>query len=249
MRRAAQVGRLRMGRRDRYQASRRWRLYKNVMSLNQLRTNLTYYDTITLNPSVNALTGANVTHQFRINSLFDPDYTGIGHQPMYHDNYTFIYQKYRVISAKIIVKILETKFGGVVPDDVGTGATDIPSTAYRLMLCKDEGTGFPNDIRNAIEEKGSNLKWRYVMPNTNGRPQGLSMTCKVAKLLRCNSNDPDLAGATGGSGVGSNPAREAFFTIGITGIDGVVDPPAVSLGIQIEYRVEYFDRQLIQNQN
>jgi hypothetical protein len=219
------------------------------MSLNQLRTNLVYYDTVTLDPQINALGVANTYHQFRANSLYDPDLSGIGHQPMFHDNYSQLYQKYRVISSKIKVKILETKFGGVIPDDVGTGHTDVPSMAYRLMLCKDEGTDFPNDMRNAIEEKGSNVKWRYVMPNTLGRPQGLTMTCKIAKLLRCSPNDLELAGATGGSGTGGNPQREAIFTIGITGIDGVVNPPAVTLGIHIEYRVEYYDRQLVQLQN
>lgn len=250
MRRAAQVGRLRMGRYGRYQKSRRWRLYKNVLSLNSLRTNLVYYDTITLNPSTNALTNLNgAIWQFRINSCYDPDYTGAGHQPMYHDNYSALFQKYRVIASKISVRILENKIGGVVPNDADAGSTDVPSTSYRLLITKDEGLGFPNDMRNAIEERGSNMKWRYITPQLMGRPQGLSHSCKVAQLLRCASNDPDLAGLTGGIGTGSNPAREAFWTIGIVGVDGVTDPPNVVLGVQISYRIEYFDRQLVQNQN
>lgn len=36
------------------------------------------------------------TREFRMNSLFDPDYTGAGGQPYYHDQYTAFFQRYRV---------------------------------------------------------------------------------------------------------------------------------------------------------
>lgn len=40
-------------------------------------------------------------HLFRCNSCFDPDFTGVGHQPLYYDSYTAIYDQYVVIGAKI----------------------------------------------------------------------------------------------------------------------------------------------------
>lgn len=40
-----------------------------------LKSTLKYAQTITINPSVGGCNG----HSFRINSLFDPDFTGIGH--------------------------------------------------------------------------------------------------------------------------------------------------------------------------
>jgi len=40
---------------------------------------------------------------YRMNSLFDPNFTDVGHQPAYFDQYAAIYSKYRVISSRIKV--------------------------------------------------------------------------------------------------------------------------------------------------
>jgi len=40
---------------------------------------------------------------FRMNSLYDPNFTDTGHQPLYFDQYAAIYAKYRVLSSKIKV--------------------------------------------------------------------------------------------------------------------------------------------------
>lgn len=43
------------------------------------------------------------SHYFRLNSIFDPDKTGIGHQPLYHDQYAPFYNHYRVKKAVVRV--------------------------------------------------------------------------------------------------------------------------------------------------
>lgn len=63
-------------------------------------TVLRYADTIVINP------GATIgQYTFRGNSLFDPDYTGTGHQPMYFDQLAAIYGKYRVYSCTFHVSV------------------------------------------------------------------------------------------------------------------------------------------------
>jgi len=50
--------------------------------------------------TLHALTTAGVaipaSYQFRLNSIFDPDLTGTGHQPLGHDEMATLYQKYTV---------------------------------------------------------------------------------------------------------------------------------------------------------
>jgi len=65
---------------------------------------LRYSQNITLDAS-QALPASYV---FRANSIFDPDYSGIGHQPYGHDTYQRIYQNYRVKKAVITVSSSST---------------------------------------------------------------------------------------------------------------------------------------------
>lgn len=46
--------------------------------------------------------------RFRLNSLYDPDYSGVGHQPRGFDQLTPIYNKYLVLSAKYKIKFWQT---------------------------------------------------------------------------------------------------------------------------------------------
>jgi hypothetical protein len=73
-------------------------------------------------------------YQFKINSLFDPDFTGTGHQPKGFDQLAALYQRYRVYRVKYqidFVSIGNTTPGyyplylGVAPTNSLTGFTSI----------------------------------------------------------------------------------------------------------------------------
>lgn len=66
-------------------------------------TKLNYTDLVTLNYAL-ALT----TYQFRTNSIFDPNLTGTGHQPMGHDQLGNLYNKYRVYGCKYVITFSNT---------------------------------------------------------------------------------------------------------------------------------------------
>lgn len=59
---------------------------------------LRYSDDVVINPTT---PGLGTAHVLRLNSLHDPDYTGIGHQPMGHDEWSNFYQRYHVIGCKV----------------------------------------------------------------------------------------------------------------------------------------------------
>lgn len=54
------------------------------------------------------VTGAATVYVFRLNSIFDPDRTGTGHQPYGHDTLALMYNRYRVNAVKYKVT-----FGGL----------------------------------------------------------------------------------------------------------------------------------------
>jgi len=56
--------------------------------------------------------GAAQIYRFRTNSLFDPDFTGTGHQPTAVDEMARFYQRYAVVSAKIVVTFFPSEEAG-----------------------------------------------------------------------------------------------------------------------------------------
>ena len=88
-------------------------------------TNTTRRMTYSTNTSA---TNNNVTaitiHRYAMNGLFDPDITGVGHQPMGFDQLAEIYKGYRVISAKITAHFVRTDSLGVHPCMVGIASVE-----------------------------------------------------------------------------------------------------------------------------
>jgi len=71
-----------------------------------------YVSTHTLTPSGAALIAS---YQFRGNSLYDPDYTSAGHQPLGFDEYSNLYEHFTVLGSKISI----TAATGGIPVVVG----------------------------------------------------------------------------------------------------------------------------------
>ena len=58
------------------------------------------------------LVGVNV-NLFLLNSLFDPDFTGVGHQPYGFDQITLFYRKYRVNAVKVNIRCFNPSVNGM----------------------------------------------------------------------------------------------------------------------------------------
>lgn len=69
-------------------------------------TKMKYVDFVNLNPSAAGTLGM-VSYSFRT-SIFDPDYTGLGHQPLWHDTYLAMYGSYRVYGIKYSIAFANT---------------------------------------------------------------------------------------------------------------------------------------------
>lgn len=65
------------------------------------------------NENITGLTGAE--YAFRLNSLFDPNFTGTGHQPLYFDQVSAIYDKYQVYRVKVHIEVAGVGSGSVQP--------------------------------------------------------------------------------------------------------------------------------------
>ena len=59
-----------------------------------------YAESVTLTST----TGSFATHFFKANGMYDTNQTGVGHQPMFFDNLTAVYDHWCVVSSKITVR-------------------------------------------------------------------------------------------------------------------------------------------------
>lgn len=102
-----------------------------------LITNLQYCAAVSLTPSAGTPTPVYV---FRLASLFDPDYTSTGTQPYWFDQLAAVYERYKVLGAKITVNFSyeSQTAAGVGPTIVGiqcgeiTGASSADSNVLRM---------------------------------------------------------------------------------------------------------------------
>lgn len=90
-------------RRYRYRKSNARRLVRfggnNTVMPQRALTKLRYMEVIDATPSV-----ALYAYQFKINDLYDPNYTGAGHQPRGFDQLAYFYNMYRVHACKVTVR-------------------------------------------------------------------------------------------------------------------------------------------------
>lgn len=238
-----------MGNRYTYGKRKRFaRLYRNALTGKSQKAALIYNTVIVLDPKPDALgaTGSN-TYQFCANSLYDPDQTSIGHQPMYFDNYMAVYEKYRVNYAVITVTVINHSVNTVINDDATNNPIAQPNYAYKLFISTDVSTGtteFPGFMNNMIEESSSQVKWRFIAPSLNGKLPKLKHAASPHQLTRRSFRDDSLEGSST-----AGPLQPCWFYVGITSADGVTDPPTVSLNVHIKYYAEFFDRKYVQTQN
>lgn len=104
-------------------ASRRYRALLNPFPNTKLVRHK-YCDTVQLAATTS---GATQKYQFRANSLYDPDYTGVGHQPMFRDEMAAQYQYYTVLASNITWQFApanetEGKWIAYVDDDDAIGS-------------------------------------------------------------------------------------------------------------------------------
>lgn len=54
-----------------------------------------------------AAAGAGAFNSFRINSIFDPDYTGVGSSALGYSTYAYLYGRYRVLSTRVLLRFVD----------------------------------------------------------------------------------------------------------------------------------------------
>jgi hypothetical protein len=122
----------------------------------RILTKLRYVDTYSLTSTAGSL----AKQLFTVNSMYDPDVTGTGHQPLYYDTFASIYDHYAVVSAHIKITFNSNAttssviVGGVYDDDTFT------STNVNVLMEQTTGKHLflPNNA-GSLSSKTITLDW------------------------------------------------------------------------------------------
>lgn len=183
----------------------------------KVRARLRYADIMTLTSSNGSLTGST----FRMNSVYDPDYTNVGHQPYYFDQFAALYGRYAVQGAKLTAKF------SIVPS---TTSTSQPSGPVICAVLTDNDATLPAVLSTMMENQNSVSD---VLCNQTGgnNVKVLSKTYSPKKNLGVEPfNDSQVALITG------NPSREWFGSVMIAEV-GASTSTTVQVKIEIVYDV------------
>lgn len=213
---------------------------------NEMETKLKYCEAITVNPTPEATSGV---VWYSAGSVFDPYVAIGGHQPLFFDNYSQIYEKYQVLWSEIKVTVLEHSVNTAIWN--GTAAVTTPTYSYRLAIVRDMLGGsrstsnlIPTNFQQIMEMDSPNIRWRYINPALAGRTQYLKHCCAPHVQAGLDKRDDTLT-----AGTTSNPSQEPAFGIVIVGGDGSEDPPGINVQVEILYRVRFFNKNMLQPQN
>lgn len=185
---------------------------------------------------------------FRANSIFDPNYTGVGHQPMYRDNYAAIYEDYRVNYATITMVALNTHVVNTTTPELAAGTNTGANQFYtaneracRMFIIRDKDpSDYNTELDTLMEEGNSNFVWKYCPQTTSGRMPTLRLGCWPDRLLGLSKRDDTLRSSMSG-----NPVSPAYFICGVTDL-GSGNPDSMSFQFIITYNVTFTN--LIKNQ-
>lgn len=194
--------------------------------------------TYSTNVAMSSTTGTPSYYTFAGNSLYDPDITGVGHQPLGYDQWTPLYNKYTVFGSKI-----EVNFCNV--DAVTTNAPNAQNVMVGLLPTPSavsiSNIAAAGDIMGMSEFPYGKYKVGNIV---DAAPRltlkGYLSTAKIDGVTKSKVNDdPNYTGL-----YNSNPTNMWRWNIGIQATD-----KASSVGgrllVKITYYAKLLDRQIV----
>lgn len=164
------------------------------------------------------LTSINPNVVMNLNSVYDPNRSGIGHQPMGYDQMALLYNRYRVISCNFVIN------GYCATDPVRIAA--IPTN--------DLGITF-SGVSHMIESP----RCRFIAQYSQAEPKYLKGKVYMPALAG-RTKAQYMADDRYQSDVTTSPAELMLLNISAaTLVDSY--PNATTLTVTLEYVVEYFD--------
>lgn len=173
---------------------------------------------------ISALAVSYMPYVFRGNSLHDPNYSGVGHQPLYFDQYAAMYSKYRVLGSAVKLDVINNS----------------PTSALFYVCEPNTDLSSITDISTLYEQARAGApKLVPIAARIASRMKKYCSTRKVCGLTKAQVYDDTFA-----SSVVTSPTNVWYWNL----LFGSIDAETIPVGhfmIKITYYVQFFDRNLV----
>lgn len=162
-------------------------------------------------------TGGNIiTQVFTCNGMYDVDITGAGHQPLYFDQLSAVYNHWIVTGSKCEIQV------------VPAASTTTPSSV--TMYVDDDATG-SSPLSARMEASGSQTV--VLGPGGNGKGELFQTFSAVQNFGGSVLSDPAMEGTSAG-----NPSELMYFLVTAGALDGST-AGSVSFNCKVTYRATW----------
>lgn len=143
---------------------------------------------------------ARTSQIYRLNSIYDPDFTGTGLQPAFHDDLQLIYRRYYVVGCKVNFKFTLDK------------VTDPTVTPVLLTMHAGRSDASFGSVTNPMDRAMCPHTWQHVLRSADAGAASASIYSwsKYFKIKDLYAGEPDPTDELGAS-FGANPTRQAYF--------------------------------------
>lgn len=166
---------------------------------------------------------------FRLNSIFDPDYTGVGGNPSGYLEYAALYNKYRVMGCKILIRF--------------EANPSMPSSLVGFRIRWNESApGSGVAVQQTLTELNNQTRYKYLPAtgatvNTSQAVQWCSMYVSMRKMYGPGYKDEDFE-----SLFGQNPYQPCFLDVMICGVAGTENSLSCKYDVRLTYYCKFTDK-------
>ncbi len=179
------------------------------------------------NVAINATAVAPGVYNFSCNGVYDPNITGVGHQPLGFDTYMTLYDHAVIIGAKLTCIFQSTSsISGIGNALVGIAVRDTTGYGADVNTFIEQSYAMTSYLTTAESLSSKTLTYRVNPNKFLGRSHPLS--------------DPNLKNTSS-----ANPSEQVYFLLFVGSPDGTLDPGVVNARVKIEYQTVFIEPKLI----
>lgn len=152
---------------------------------------------------------------FIANTLYDPNVTGTGHQPLMSDEMAAIYGSYIILGSKITAKFVNSSTGTTV-SHIG------------IFLSRDSSISTSQEL--VLEQQNTKHTTLGLPGSTNGI-KTITGNFSAKKFFSANPLTDDLQEAL----ISADPQKKAYYILWQSSINSANNPDAIDVLVSIDY--------------